>query len=309
MMCKFEKAFRGGYYKCPRDAESGGHCFWHKTEDGKDLKDLCLFTWGDVPGDDSGRLLKHIKEDLKIDLAENAKIKKSDDSKTITATNEEISIRFKLNEEKNEVKLETSGGEPYEYILKKDNSKLNIYKDLKGEILIGAYLKNVDFWDNANLEKVKFIGANLKNATLYMANLQNADFGWANLQNADLGWTSCKYVSFTDTDMRNVNLYGAKIEDSLNLQYAILDEDYIVINEREGDGYLFSWDEVPGNDSRRLLKYLENNLNIDWAKNAEIEKSDDGKAITVTNGKNSLIFNCCVSSRMSLCVSSRMSLY
>jgi hypothetical protein len=36
----------------------------------------------------------------------------------------------------------------------------------------------------------------------------------------------------------------------------------------------FSWDEVPGNDSRKLLEYLQTHHDIDWAKSAEISKSD-----------------------------------
>ena len=53
--------------------------------------------------------------------------------------------------------------------------------------------------------------------------------------------------------------------------------------------YLFNWDDVPGNDSEGLLKFLKDNIKPDWVENAEIKKSDDGKNITVTNGKNSLI--------------------
>ncbi|ODS37442.1 MAG: hypothetical protein A7316_01795 [Candidatus Altiarchaeales archaeon WOR_SM1_86-2] len=171
MKCKFEKAFRGGYYKCPHDAESGGdYCFWHKEEDGKDLKG----------------------------------------------------------------------------------------KDLKGENLADAYLRKADF-RNANLENANFIGANLeyanfieanlKNAILYGTHLASADFGWANLENANLGWTWCRYVSFYGADLRNVNLHGAKIENSLNLQYAKLDEDHIVINERDGD--------KEKNNDKKLEKYSE----------------------------------------------------
>ena len=44
-------------------------------------------------------------------------------------------------------------------------------------------------------------------------------------------------------------------------------------------GYLFNWENVPGDDSDRLLRYLTDALNIGWAKNAEIRKSDDGKTI------------------------------
>jgi hypothetical protein len=51
--------------------------------------------------------------------------------------------------------------------------------------------------------------------------------------------------------------------------------------------YLFSWDNVPGNDSERLLIFLLDDLDIDWAENAEIRKSDDGKIICIFKDENS----------------------
>ncbi len=54
--------------------------------------------------------------------------------------------------------------------------------------------------------------------------------------------------------------------------------------------YLFSLDDVPGNDSERLLKYLVDDLKMDWVKNAKVNKSDNGNDIIITDGKNSSIF-------------------
>jgi hypothetical protein len=53
--------------------------------------------------------------------------------------------------------------------------------------------------------------------------------------------------------------------------------------------YLFSWDEVPGNDNGRLIKYIEQNFYTDWVKTAKIEKTDDGKGIRVSNEENYLL--------------------
>ncbi len=52
--------------------------------------------------------------------------------------------------------------------------------------------------------------------------------------------------------------------------------------------YLFSWEDVPGNDSGRLIDFLIRGYDIDWVKTAKIEKIDDGKTIRVSTGKNSL---------------------
>ncbi len=53
--------------------------------------------------------------------------------------------------------------------------------------------------------------------------------------------------------------------------------------------YLFTWDEIPGNDNRRLIEFLEQKYEIDWVKTAKIEKIDYGKAINIYTEKNSLL--------------------
>lgn len=51
---------------------------------------------------------------------------------------------------------------------------------------------------------------------------------------------------------------------------------------------LCCWDEVPGNDSGRLVEFLKQEFGISWAETAIIEKIDDGRTIRVTNEKNYL---------------------
>ena len=50
--------------------------------------------------------------------------------------------------------------------------------------------------------------------------------------------------------------------------------------------YLFSWDDVTGEDSR-LFEYLEDTYRADWVKSAEIGKSDDDMTIRISDGNNS----------------------
>ena len=54
------------------------------------------------------------------------------------------------------------------------------------------------------------------------------------------------------------------------------------------DVYLFSWDNVPGNENQRLISYLKNDLNISWVDNAQIIKTNNNKAIRVFTTENSL---------------------
>ncbi len=53
------------------------------------------------------------------------------------------------------------------------------------------------------------------------------------------------------------------------------------------DVHLFSWNNVPGNDNKRLLRYLKETQDVGWAESAEICKSDDGKTIRTYNDENS----------------------
>lgn len=87
-----------------------------------------LFSWDDIPGNDNRRLLDYLMKSLKIDWAKNAEIKKKENGKTIAVTKGENSLKLKLNEKEGKVLLEIVGGKTYKYILKKENSKLNIYK-------------------------------------------------------------------------------------------------------------------------------------------------------------------------------------
>jgi len=51
--------------------------------------------------------------------------------------------------------------------------------------------------------------------------------------------------------------------------------------------YMFRWDNVPGVESEELLSYLKDDFGIDWAEGADIQKSDDGKTISISRDDNS----------------------
>jgi hypothetical protein len=49
------------------------------------------------------------------------------------------------------------------------------------------------------------------------------------------------------------------------------------------DEYLFCWNDVPGNDNRRLIDFLMQKFSIYWVKTANIEKIENGYIIRVFN--------------------------
>lgn len=54
------------------------------------------------------------------------------------------------------------------------------------------------------------------------------------------------------------------------------------------NSYLFSWDEIPGEDNEKLIEFLIQNFGTDWVKTAKIEKIDDEKTIRLSEEKNFL---------------------
>jgi hypothetical protein len=51
--------------------------------------------------------------------------------------------------------------------------------------------------------------------------------------------------------------------------------------------YLFKWDSVPGHDNEKFIRFLVDDLAIDWAENAIVNKSSDGKIINIAKDEHS----------------------
>lgn len=84
---------------------------------------------------------------------------------------------------------------------------------------------------------------------------------------------------------------------NIELLYSISPQRYEVLEKYRSEEfyksiidmrYSFSWDDLPGNDSERLIRYLRNDHGISWAESAEIHKSSDGKTIRIFNDKKSV---------------------
>ena len=56
-------------------------------------------------------------------------------------------------------------------------------------------------------------------------------------------------------------------------------------------GYLFNWDNVPGDDNEKLIRFLRDDFGIKWTENAQIRKSNDGKTIQILKYENSAEIN------------------
>ncbi len=88
-----------------------------------------LFSWDEVPGNDSGRLIEFLKQEFGICWVETAKIKKIDGDRTIKVP----TLSLRLDDEKTKVNLKTDDGRSVELTAKSENGKLNIYMPEKSK--------------------------------------------------------------------------------------------------------------------------------------------------------------------------------
>ncbi len=62
---------------------------------------------------------------------------------------------------------------------------------------------------------------------------------------------------------------------------------HVSVQLAPGERYLFTWDEIPGNDDIKLIEFLKENFSIDCLEAPKIEKTDDDMTIKVSTEKKS----------------------
>jgi hypothetical protein len=88
-------------------------------------------------------------------------------------------------------------------------------------------------------------------------------------------------------DVSSQNLTKSSKEENLP-EIKITSFSSIYLHDNNEDIYLFSWENVPGNESNGLLNYLKNDLHISWVENAQITKDDVNNTIRVFTNENSI---------------------
>jgi len=108
---------------------------------------MFLFSWDNVPGKDNGKLLEYLEQKYGVDWVRTAKIEKINNNEIRIAT-EKNSLSLRLNNENTKVTLTINKVATDEFIVKTENSKLNIYKDIeheKKEIRQGVKVKDISY--------------------------------------------------------------------------------------------------------------------------------------------------------------------
>ena len=96
-------------------------------------KNLYLFSWDNIPGNDTDRLIRILGNMFRIEWAETAIIEKIDSGMTIKVSTGNNSLLLKLNDEKTRVNLTINDVRTDEFIARMNNSVLNIYKNFRGK--------------------------------------------------------------------------------------------------------------------------------------------------------------------------------
>lgn len=108
---------------------------------------MFLFSWDNVPGKDDGKLIEYLEQKYGVDWVRTAKIEKINNNEIRIAT-EKNSLSLKLNNENTKVILTINKIPTDEFIVKTENSKINIYKDIeqeKKEIRKGVKVKDISY--------------------------------------------------------------------------------------------------------------------------------------------------------------------
>jgi len=108
---------------------------------------MFLFSWENVPGKDDGKLIEYLEQKYGVDWVRAAKIEKINNNEIRIATEKNL-ISLKLNNENTKVTLTINKVATDEFIVKKENSKLNIYQDIeqeKKDIRQGVKVKDISY--------------------------------------------------------------------------------------------------------------------------------------------------------------------
>jgi hypothetical protein len=108
---------------------------------------MYLFNWESVPGKDDGKLIMFLEQKYGTDWIRSAKIEKIGNNEIKISTDKNV-LSLKLNTENTTVTLSINKIKTDEFIVKTENSKLNIYKDVeqeKQDIRQGVKVKEISY--------------------------------------------------------------------------------------------------------------------------------------------------------------------
>ena len=156
-----------------------GAMYLHFLGEQHRLKNEYLFSWDKVPGRDTERLQRFLRDAFDIGWAENARISKSDGGKSIRISKDENSVEIMIDEKKEKATLKINDAKTRylktRYLkVKKENGELNIYED--EEEGIRQIAKQTSASIKNTMEEIGFYPeSNKKRAELKEKNIEKMD--------------------------------------------------------------------------------------------------------------------------------------
>ena len=287
-MCKY---FDDTGYKCPHEnLEDSDYCIFHLQDDNKDADDF----------NKGIKVILETKKDLinfngfyfppsTTGFSGSANVMNAKFSRDADFRNAKFSRDAKF------MKSEFSGYADF------SDAKFSGYADFsdatfsgKADFSDATFCGKADFFSSELNGKIVFIPK--KSETIIFektyfsdivrikADMSKCFFANSNIERVDM--TDSEWIRNDDKSKKHLS---ASIEKFKNI-LGISETPIIIKEEYKGKPkeYLFSWDEISGNDDKRIIKFLKDELEIEWAKTENISKIDDGKTIIVSNKEKSL---------------------
>ena len=166
-----------------------------------------LFSWENVPGNDSEKLLRFLRDDLDIVWAENTEICKSHGDKAIRISKDENSAEIIIDEKKEKATLKIGDGRTHDLTVKKESGKLNIYENIRN--LINS-LSNIKRSINCQIDQILFV------------------FGFLESPKRER-WSFPKKVKF----IKDIGITTPEIIEKINRKRNLLEHEYVIPSDED----------------------------------------------------------------------------
>ena len=242
-----------------------------------------LFSWNNVPEDDTERIMNFLKMEHRIDWAGNAKVDKHDDDKTIRLFKDENSAEIIIDDKEEKATLKITDCRTHELKVKKENGKLNIYKELEDAVKEVASSPST-VGEAAEVKKRYFFSWNsvsgvdvekLKEFLEY-----DFDIGW--VRNAEIPKSDdCKTIRISkDENLAEIIIDDKKEKATLKITDVQTHE--LKVKKENGKLNIYKGD----NENEKIIEELCKDSNFNWVTNGVVIERLDNDTVSISNAKH-----------------------
>lgn len=242
-----------------------------------ELKSEPLFNWDEIPrnNNENKKLIEFLKKNYCVDWVKEEDIERDIDGKIIISSIGNKYISLKLNDDKSIVNIRVDDGRNIELITKTENDKLSIFYDNKVNLKFYDYWSSQDDQDSCCINTYELV-ARRENGNKLSIYCNNDKY-------ITINETMKYYTLIANAQYPNTRLSTLEIRERLLnkkvimplLQRLLLYSAMVLEDELKSlaEEYLFNWDDIPGKDNSKLIKFLKLGYTPDLA-NARIDLID-----------------------------------